>query len=372
MANSFDDLIPKLIAGAMPIIRTHAVLPRLVTRDYQGMAAQKGSTIDVPITPTMTSRDVTPGPTPPANQDTTEGVVSITLDKWRECTFHMTDKELAELADGQYPKKAAAAAATLADYVDTQLFTCISEGAGIALGTAGTDPFASLALAQEVNTELNQRSALKTGRHCVFNALAEANLIALDTFANSDFVGDVTAMTEGAFNENGRRLGANWWQDENAPTHTKGTGASFLVNGALAEGATTITADGGSGTILAGDVVTFAADTDNKYVVTEALSGGSFKIGGVGLRVAIPDNNAITVNNNHTVNVAFHTDAVALVTRELQTDGGNPDVMSMTDPMTGLTIRLERLRGWRQTTYAFDVLFGCKVVESKHAIKVMG
>ena len=64
MANSFDDLIPKLIAGAMPIIRTHAVLPRLVTRDYQGMAAQKGSTIDVPITPTMTSRDVTPGPTP--------------------------------------------------------------------------------------------------------------------------------------------------------------------------------------------------------------------------------------------------------------------------------------------------------------------
>jgi hypothetical protein len=66
--------------------------------------------------------------------------------------------------------------------------------------------------------------------------------------------------------------------------HTAGTGASYVTNGALAIGATVIPVQTGSGTIIAGDVVTIG---NYKYVVTSALSGGNVTIGAPGLREAV-------------------------------------------------------------------------------------
>jgi hypothetical protein len=125
-------------------------------------------------------------------------------------------------------------------------------------------------------------------------------------------------------------------------THTKGTGASYLVNSAaLAIGSTVIPADTGSGTIVAGDVVTFAGDT-NKYVVVSALSGGSFTIGAPGLRTAVADNSAITVGNNYAPNIALHKSAIELVIRPpaLPPAEAAVDVLDVTDPLTGVTIQL--------------------------------
>ena len=62
--------------------------------------------------------------------------------------------------------------------------------------------------------------------------------------------------------------------------HTAGTGSGYLVDDAsLSKGDTTITVDTGSGTILAGDVVTIASQ---KYVVATALSGSTFTITSLG------------------------------------------------------------------------------------------
>ena len=75
---------------------------------------------------------------------------------------------------------------------------------------------------------------------------------------------------------------------------TKGTGASYLVDDAsLSAGDTVIGADGGSGTILIGDWVTFAGHTA-AYLVSVALSGGSFTINSP-LLENVADNAAITV-----------------------------------------------------------------------------
>ena len=70
----------------------------------------------------------------------------------------------------------------------------------------------------------------------------------------------------------------------------------------------------GTGTILAGDVVTFAGDS-NKYVVATAFSGGSFTINAPGLRAALADNTAITVGNTAAQNVAFDRNSILLATR---------------------------------------------------------
>lgn len=373
MANTITNVIDRLLAQALPVLRTNAVLPRLFTKDYQGMAAQQGDVVNVPLPPTIATNAVTPAITPPANVDTIETTTPINLSFWREAVFYMTDKEQAEVMAGSIPKKAAAAIAALADYVDSQLFTQISIGAGIAHGTAGTAPFATLALAQFSNTEMNTRGAMKGDRHVVFNAAAEANLIALDTFSNSDFVGDKAAIMEGEFNEKGRRLGANWWQDENTPSHTIGTASGKLVNnsGPYAIGTTSIELDSGSGTILAGDVVTFAGDT-NKYVVKTALTGTTVVIAGVGLRATLADNVALTVVATHTVNAAFHSSGVALVSRVLQSSAASSTMQSVTDPVTGLSLRLEVSRQHKQDKWSFDVLFGADVIRPETTIKILG
>jgi hypothetical protein len=94
-------------------------------------------------------------------------------------------------------------------------------------------------------------------------------------------------------------------------TNPKGTGAGYLVNNGAgySAGATTIAADTGTGTILVDDVVTFSG-SPVRYLVTAALSGGSFQIGNnsygaFGLQSSVADNTAITVSSdNLTVTLA--------------------------------------------------------------------
>lgn len=101
-------------------------------------------------------------------------------------------------------------------------------------------------------------------------------------------------------------------------SHTKGTGSGYLVNSAaLVVGSTTIPADTGTGTVLAGDVVTFAGQT-HKYVVATALAGGSFTIGTPGLKAVPADNAAITVGATYTGNVGIHQSAMGLLCEPLR------------------------------------------------------
>ena len=157
--------------------------------------------------------------------------------------------------------------------------------------------------------------------------------------------------------------------------HTKGTGASYLVNSAsITAGTTTIPADTGTGTILAGDVVTFAADTVNKYVVGTALAGGSLVLNDPGTRVAIADNNAITVGNNYTANVAFHKSAVEVVCRApaIPSNEIAQDIMDITDPWSGLTFQIASYGGYMKSMIEIRCLYDAKVWKSNHVVTLLG
>ena len=359
----------------LPVLRGNSLLPRLVNTDVGDLAAMKGDTINVPVSPTITTRNVAAAETPVASPDITISTKPVALSTWRESTFYLTDKQQAEIMDGAVPKVAEAALAALCDYVDLQIWTALKNGASRAVGTAGTTPFASLAVTLAAMEELNKNKASRTNRHVVFDPAAETNLLSLTAFASSDFVTDLDAMTEGTLGTN-RRIGAQWWQNQNVGDHTAGGGTSYLVNDAsLAVGDTVIAADTGSGTILVGDVVTFTADSTNKYVVTSALSGGSFSIGSPGLRVAIPDNNAITVtsaSSTHVANVAFEQQSIAFASRPMQASAATITQQSMTDDVSGLTIRLEVSRQHKQDAWSFDVLFGTAVVQADGVIQILG
>jgi hypothetical protein len=158
-------------------------------------------------------------------------------------------------------------------------------------------------------------------------------------------------------------------------SHTKGGATSRLVNGTLAKGATVITADGGSGTILAGDVVTFVGDTANKYVVTVALAGGQFEIASPGLRVAPADDAAITVGGSYTGNIVFHRNAIEMVMRAPAMPAGGDvaiDQMMVQDPNSGLVFAISAYKGYRKSMFEVAAVWGQKAWKPDFIATILG
>ena len=147
-------------------------------------------------------------------------------------------------------------------------------------------------------------------------------------------------------------------------TVTAGTGASYQTNNVAgyAVGDATIALDTGSGTVLAGDVVTFTGDT-NKYVVNTALSGGSLAIGTPGLRATLADNVAMTVGGAFTANVALHKSAVELAIRPpAEPNGGDAadDNMIVVDPWSGLAFEIASYKGYMKRMIEVRALYDVK------------
>jgi len=194
----------------------------------------------------------------------------------------------------------------------------------------------------------------------VLSTVAGTNLRQLAQLQKVNEAGGADLLRQGTLLE---LQGLSLRESAQVQAHTKGTGASYLLNDASsAIGDTSIAADGGSGTILAGDVITFNGDT-NKYVVNTALSGGSLAIGAPGLRLALADNAAITVGNSYTANVAFHRRALEIAMRAPAVpEGGDAadDAMTVQDPFSGLVFEIRVYRGYRKTMIEVAAAWGVK------------
>jgi hypothetical protein len=171
-------------------------------------------------------------------------------------------------------------------------------------------------------------------------------------------------------------LGADVRDSAAVPTPTKGTGSGYLVNnaGPYPVGTTSITLDTGTGTILAGDVVTFAGDT-NKYVVVTALAANVIVIGSPGLRQTLGDNVALTVGNTATQNTYFARPYLQLATRTpAMPEGGDAatDVIVITDPMSGLSFQLAAYPQYRRRKLEIGIAWGVKAVKGDGIAVLLG
>ena len=370
MANNYTDVIPQLLAQGLLALREMAIMPHLVNRSYESLAGPKGSSIDVPLPSAVAVNDVTPGPTPPSSVDTTINSVSITLDRWKEAPFHMTDKDMMEVQDGTLPMIASEAIRGLANEVDSFVLGLGAKFYGNQ-GTAGTTPFATITDGSQIRKVLNNQLAPMDNRRLVMDPDAEASALDLRAFHDASFGVGGAAIMDGQIT---RRLGMDWFMDQNVGTHTAGTGSGHLINNGAgyAIGIKTVTVDTGTGTILVGDLFTFAGHTQS-YVVTSALAGNSVSFE-PGLVVAVADNEALSSPvSTHALNIAFHRDAIALATRPL-VGSSHPGslIQSAVDPVTGLTLRLEVTREHKQDRFSYDILYGAEVVRRELGARLLG
>lgn len=377
--NNLNTITPKVLARALMVLRGKLIMPSLVNSDYSAEAAKKGATIDIPIPAVQAVTDVTPSNTKPALVDTTPGLVQVTLDQWKMSSFHLTDKDMQQIEQNNtfLPMQTLAAVDAIASNINGYLFN-LGKQVPSWVGTAGTTPFATDAsaaiAARKKLTE--QKAPDDSNRALVLDLSAEANALALPAFANFEQTGDQAVKIEGIL---GRKYGLNFATDQQVPTHTRTAAGTIVANGASAAGQNQLTVDGitGSG-ISVGDRFTIAGDsTQYTTLAVTALNAGEQTLTvSPNLVVAVDDGDALTFVNTHVLNLAFHRNAFAFAMRPLvqstQETALGSRIISMTDPQTGISMRLEVTRVHKAVVWEFDVLYGGKLVRPELATVVLG
>lgn len=378
MANTITDLLVTIMARGLPALRKAAVMPRLVRTDFSTELASKGKTVDFPLPQTQAVSDVSPSATPLTPGNVTADTVQLTLDKWKHTSFHLTDQELTQIeARANFlPMQMEMAFKALGEQLNSDLMALYKDIYGY-VGTAGTTPFAStVAAATDARKTLNKQLAPLDPRFGVLDPDAMANALNLAGFSSFQQSSDPNVIINGML---GRKYGFDWAEDQQVPSHTKGAAGTVLVDQADVEvGDTTVHFDGLTTKASAGDVFTVAGDTQT-YVVVSASdltsTDGDMTFYPPAV-VAWANDAAVTFKATHVANLAFHRDAFALAIRPLADSVSQllPGVVQqvMTDPLTGIPVRVEVIRQNKQTVFDLDILYGVKTLRPELACRIAG
>ena len=378
-ANTLTGMIDTIYKAADTVAREQVGFVPAVFKDSDLERVAKDQTITYPVVPSMAAADITPAATGPDPSGINLGNGTMTISKERKVSFPWNGNEQASVRP-VYAKvledQFAQAMRTLVNEIESDLFLAAKRGASRAYGTPGTTPFASAGVLTdfaETKKILDDNGAPASDRHLVLSSASATKILGVQSgLFKVNEAGSADLLRNGAL---GRVEGFDLHQSGQILSHTKGTGSSYVINGAHAAGATTVVAKTGSGTVLYGDVITLEDDT-NKYVVNTGIAApGSLVIGGPGILQAQTDGKTITVGNNYTGNFAFHRNALHLLTRlPIMPEGGDSaaDVYEFMDPMTGLAFQIALYRQYRQVSIEVGIAWGVKAVKSNFIATLLG
>lgn len=384
MANVLNNLAADIYKAADVVGRELVgFIPSVTINSEAGVRVAKGDTVRSHFTrtPSVNTTD-TPSMTIPEGTDQTVDNKTMTVNNYASVQIPWTGEDIKHVNNGSgfetiYGDQIKQAMRAITNTIEAGVGTAVKLGASRAFGTAGTTPFGSnfSEVAEVRQILVDNGMPFNDGQATlVVNSLAGTKLRNLAQLQKANEAGNDTLLRRGTLLD---LQGLMLKESAGVAAHTKGTGTGYLVNNAsgIAVGGTTVAADTGSGTLLAGDIVTFAADTTNKYVVGTALSGGSFALNDPGARILLPDNNAITIGNNYTANAAFHRTAVELVVRPpALPQGGDAavDMMTVQDPFSGLIFDIAVYKGYRKTMIEIRCYWDVKVWKPQHVALLLG
>jgi hypothetical protein len=389
VANTLTGLIPTIYTGLDVVSRELIGFIPNVQRDATAESGAVGQTVRSAIAPAIALEDITPGATPADSGDATIGYADVTITKSRAAPVRWTGEEQLSVSQfGQYNRiladQFAQAFRALTNAVEVDLATIAKTSSSRAYGTAGTTPFgtaADLTDMAEINRILDDNGAPSTGRVLVLNSAARAKLEGKHSeLFKVNESGDAGAMLR---QRQMRQLqGFTMGYSAGLTQHVKGAATGALINNASTEavGQTTLTLDTitvNTTGIKAGDIVTHASDSTNKYVVNTGLvaTSGNIVIGNPGLLVAAADNDAVTIGNSYTPNIAFSANALVLAARvPAMPEGGDDadDVMLITDPVSGLTFQVAMYRQYRRVKIEVGLAWGVAGIKPEHVTTLLG
>lgn len=375
MTTTLTAIAPTLFSAAKEVAKEPFAAVQAVNTSFDNKGVAFGDKVSVPVMPSGAAKDFTPGIINTAAQSLTASKIEVEIVKQRKYDMVLTGEQIRSLENGgnfedwttQFFKQAAR---TLRNEMEIDCVTAIKEGASRAVGTSGTNPFAStLDILSDAKTVLRDNGAAMSDAHFIMGTSASNALGKLGIYQQANLNGSSEERRLGTFLP---QYGFAMGESAGVDIHTKGTGTGYLVNGTPAIGDTVIPVDTGTGTIVAGDVITFAGDTDNQYVVVSALSGGNVTIGAPGLRVAPADNAAITVTNNYSTNLAFERNAVAGIVRPPLIPAKPGDMQQIVSDETGMSYLLLDSVQYGQRVWELHTCWGFESVNGEYSAIVKG
>lgn len=389
MANTLTGLIPVMYAGLDVVSREMCGLSRAVSLDSQETPAAKDQTVRSPVVPEATTEDVTPGAAPAASGSQTIGYADIVITKSKVSPILWNGEEQMSVGGVLNPtmvNQFAQSIRALVNLVEIDLGTTGYKGSSRAYGTQGTTPFvtaANLTDAAGVLKILEDNGAPGVDLHLCLGSAAIANirgkqsgLFEINRAGNDDLlrrgiIGDLQGME--VHNSAGIQ------------TPTSSTEAAYVVNygSGYAVGTTSIALDGaGTGdVILEGDIITFAGDT-NKYCVATGITGaaGTIVINAPGLEATLADGVASTLVTTSARNLAFSRSALHLAARHpvMPVDENGKagdaasDVITITDPKSGLSFQTALYKQYRQIKYEVGLAWGTSAIKPEHIVTLLG
>lgn len=383
-ANTLTNLIPSLYQGLDIVSRELVGFIPSVTRNVSAERAALNQTITFPIAPALASTNIVPAMTVPEPTDFTMGSGTLQITKSKMVPFGFAGEEVRGLKNGAgysvvQADLFAQAIRVLVNEMEQDLANAATAAASRAFGTAGTTPFGTnTGESAQVRKILDDNGAPLSERSLIINTTAGAALRTLGQLTKANEAGSTMTLRDGMLLDlNGLMI-----KESNAiNTPAVGTASGATVNNAgYAVGATVLTlSSAGTGTILAGDYVTFAGDT-NKYLVVsgdaDVSNGGTITIAQPGLRVAMSAaTKAITMVAQSARNIAFTRSAIQLVARapEMPEEGDAAvDSKILVDPRSGLAFEVRVYKGFNKVSYNVGAAWGVSAIKPAHIAALLG
>lgn len=385
--NTLTSLIPSLYAAVDQVSRELVGFIPNVTRDSRIDRVALNQTVNVPVVGAVTPVSITPGATAPDTGGATPGNVAVTISNQYAAPIAWNgDEQIATSETGIYDnvvtQRFAQAMRSITNMVESDL-AALHVNASRAHGTFNAQPFGSAGdlsdMAQMVKI-LEDNGAPTTDMRAILSTSAVANLrgkqsvlfkvneSGSDNLLRRGIIGDIFGVG----------LGTSAQIKKNVTTGTNAAGQTNVAGYAI--GDTVITLDvAGVGTIIAGDIITFAGDT-NHYVVktgdTNVSNGGTIVLQEPGLQQAIPAAaTVITTIAATDRNMVYSKSAIVLATRSpYMPEGGDDadDVMEIVDPVSGLSFQVAMYRQYRQVHFEVALAWGVKTIAPRHTAILIG
>ena len=368
------DIVGRELVGVIPSMTINAGTERAAFGDTVRSAFTRSATVNTSYTPAMTI---------PEGDDQTVDNKTTTIDQVANVQIPYTGEDILHLNNGAgyetvYGDQIAQAMRGITNSIENYAALTISRGASRAIGTAGTTPFGSNfdSIAELRQILVDNGMPLDGQATVAMNTNAGTKLRNLAQLQKVNESGGDDLLRRGELlNLQGLMLK----ESNGIVSHVKGTATGVTVNGALGVGATAIVFNGatqGATGIKAGDVVTFAGDT-NKYVVETGIvaASGTFTIAAPGLRVAAADDVAVTIGANYTGNFAFHRAAAELVVRPpAQPLGGDSavDRLTVQDPFSGIVYEIAVYKGYGKAMFDITTFYAAKVWKPNFVATLLG
>lgn len=385
MANVLTDLAADIYRAADVVGREQVgIIPSITLNTDAGTRVAKGDTVRSHFTRTPSvNTSFSPAMTIPEGTDQTVDNKTLTVDNFASVQIPWTGEDIKHVNNGSgfetiYGDQIAQAMRAITNKIEQYVAGVAYKGASRAYGTAATTPFGSNfnEVAEIRQILVDNGCPMDNQVTLAINSLAGTKLRNLAQLQKVNEAGGAELLRRGTLLDLQQIMIK---ESAGIQSHTKGTGANYLADlvAGYAVGSTALHVDTGTGTILAGDVVTFAGDS-NKYVIGTGFAGdgdGDIVLNDPGLLIALDNNDAMTIGNSYTGNIAFHRSAIELVVRPPAAPMGGDaavDVMTVQDPFSGLVFEIAVYKGYMKAMIEVRCLYGAKVWKPQHVATLLG